>query len=347
MTGNGAVLDFSRPFPDGDGIYDLAARVFKDTRVLRAAYAAFGSQVPHQLFLQHSAGLDEQAAVNRFVGHAHALVIGKLDLQPSRNLFRRPIQKQFTRNHLPQFHMKGKKAPLGPQGRVPGSLIRFIGSILRTATMTCHLPAHRRRGALQTLSDITNRRTGSHSSRDLFSFRQGKGEQPTPTQRLNDPTVMRQQTVNGGMRPVKGAPNRMQRLSRSPAAPHVSPLSHRKLYVFPLRHIHHLGRKIYIRWCCIDLLNAPPKSEKWVLVRTLPVSRLERPTLRPESDGWLLGAELRESICAGLLDYTGPNHKPVVRYEERTCLCCAHTRRTHSVTPVYKCTNWGRSAPLI
>ena len=49
MTGNGAVLNFSGPFPDGDGIYDLTARVSKDTRVLRAAYAAFGSQVPKQL----------------------------------------------------------------------------------------------------------------------------------------------------------------------------------------------------------------------------------------------------------------------------------------------------------
>jgi len=120
----------------------------QDTRVLRPAYAALRSQVPQQLFLQHSACLDEQAAVNRFVGHAHALVIGIPDLQPSRNLFRRAIQNQFTRNNLPQLHMDGQKAPLGPQGRVPSSLIRFLGSILRTAAMTCYLPAHRRRGTL-------------------------------------------------------------------------------------------------------------------------------------------------------------------------------------------------------
>jgi len=50
MTVNGAVLDFSGPFPDGDGIYDSTARVFKDTRMPRAAYAALGSQVPDQLF---------------------------------------------------------------------------------------------------------------------------------------------------------------------------------------------------------------------------------------------------------------------------------------------------------
>jgi hypothetical protein len=37
MTGDGTVLDFCGPFPDGNGIYDLAARVFKDARVPRAA----------------------------------------------------------------------------------------------------------------------------------------------------------------------------------------------------------------------------------------------------------------------------------------------------------------------
>jgi len=33
-----------RAFPDGDGICDLTARVSKDASVLRAAYAALGSQ---------------------------------------------------------------------------------------------------------------------------------------------------------------------------------------------------------------------------------------------------------------------------------------------------------------
>jgi hypothetical protein len=116
MTGDGAILDLRGSFPDGDGIYDLTTRVFEDASVLRAADAAPGSQVPQQLFLQHSAGLDEQTAVNRFVGHAHALVCGILDLQPAGNLFRRPIQNQFTRNQLTQLHMNGQKAGLGPQG---------------------------------------------------------------------------------------------------------------------------------------------------------------------------------------------------------------------------------------
>src|SRR6266478_5736524 len=144
MTRYGAVLNFSGPLPDGDGICALTARVSKDTRVLRAAYATLGSQVPQQLLLQHSSRLNEQATVNGFVGHAQALVIGILGFQPAGNLFRRPVQNQFTRNDVPQLQVDGKKAALGPQGRLPGFSVRLTGSIRRAATMTCDLPAHSR-----------------------------------------------------------------------------------------------------------------------------------------------------------------------------------------------------------
>ena len=103
MTRDGAVLDFCGPFPDRDGINDLATAVSAITGLPRAAYAPLGSQVPDQLFFQHSARLNEQAAINRFVRHAHTLVLGILALQPSRNLFRRPVQNQFTRNDLCNF----------------------------------------------------------------------------------------------------------------------------------------------------------------------------------------------------------------------------------------------------
>ena len=42
----------------------LTARVSKDTRALRPAYAAPGSQVAHQLFLRRFARLDDQASVS-------------------------------------------------------------------------------------------------------------------------------------------------------------------------------------------------------------------------------------------------------------------------------------------
>src|SRR5712692_432431 len=123
-----SVLNFRRSFSNRDSINDLTARVSKDTRVLRAAYAAFGPQVRHQLFFQCSPRWDEQATVNGFVGHAHTLVMGILDLQPSGNLFRRPVQNQFTRNDLLKLLVAGKKAGFGSQSRLPGLLIRFLGS---------------------------------------------------------------------------------------------------------------------------------------------------------------------------------------------------------------------------
>ncbi len=86
-------------------------------------------------FFQHSAGLNEQAAVDGFVGHAQALVIRILGLQPSGNLLGRPVQDQFTRNDVPQLAVAGKEALLRSQGRVPSSTIRIKGAIGRTATM--------------------------------------------------------------------------------------------------------------------------------------------------------------------------------------------------------------------
>ena len=144
MTRNRAVLHFSGPFADRDGLRDLTAPVFKDTRVLRPAYAALGSQVLQQLFFQRSTRLNEQAAVNGFVGHTHALIIGILDFQPAGDLLGRPVQNQFTRNDVPQLQVDGKKAALGPQGRLPGCAVGWTGSIRRTATMPGDLPAHRR-----------------------------------------------------------------------------------------------------------------------------------------------------------------------------------------------------------
>ena len=113
MTWNGTILHFRGPFADRDGLRDLTAPVFKDSRVLRPAYAALGSQVLQQLLFQRSTGLNEQASVNGFVGHAHALIIGILGFQPAGNLLRRPVQNQFTRNDVPQLQLMERRQRLG------------------------------------------------------------------------------------------------------------------------------------------------------------------------------------------------------------------------------------------
>jgi hypothetical protein len=88
-------------------------------------------------FFQHSTRWNEQAAVNRFVRHAPPLILGILGVQPSGNLLRRPSQARFTRNDLSQPPVHGKKALLGPQGRLPGLIIRLMRSIGGTARSRC------------------------------------------------------------------------------------------------------------------------------------------------------------------------------------------------------------------
>ncbi len=160
------------------------------------------------------------------MGHAQALVIGILGFQPSGNLFRGPVQNQFTRNDLLQLHMDGKKAPLGPQSRLPGFVVGFVGSIHRTATMTCDFPAHGRHRSVQAFGDLTYRRAGSDPSRDFLALTLREREERASPDRRNKPTVTRHQTANGRMLLAEGAPDLMQRLSRLPTAPYVALLHH-------------------------------------------------------------------------------------------------------------------------
>jgi hypothetical protein len=111
------------------------------------------------------------------VGHAQALALGILDFQPTGNLFRRPVQNQFTRNHLLQLHVDGKKAPLRPEGRLPGFAVGLVGSIQRTAIMTCDFPAHGRHRSVQAFGNLTYRRARSEPSRDLLASAAGPPEQ--------------------------------------------------------------------------------------------------------------------------------------------------------------------------
>src|SRR5450755_607769 len=107
MTGNGSVFYFRRSLADRNGVDDLALGVSVNAGVPRAADTPFRAQVLNQLLFQHSTRLYEQAAINRFVGHLHRLVLGILALQPSGNLLRRPVQKEFTRNDLPELSVSG------------------------------------------------------------------------------------------------------------------------------------------------------------------------------------------------------------------------------------------------
>src|SRR5262249_9083893 len=174
MTGDRAIFRFRGSFADGDSVDDLTARLSTGAGMARAAHAPFRPQVVHQLFFQYSPRLNEQAAVYRLVGHAHALVIGILGLQPSGNLFGRPVQEQFTRNDVAQLAVRGKKTSFRSQPRVPSLLIRIMSATGRTATVVGDFPAHRRGCSIQSSSNFTKRGATSHPSRDVFSLSQGE-----------------------------------------------------------------------------------------------------------------------------------------------------------------------------
>src|SRR5229473_3081438 len=136
--------------------------------------------------------------------------------------------------------MDGKKAPLGTQSRRPGLRIRLVGSIHRTATMTCDFPAHGRHRSVQAFGNRPYRRTRNDPARDLLSLTQREREERAPPHRRNKPTVTRHQTTNGRMLLAEGPPDLMQRLSRLPTTPQVALLRRRKPKPFPLGHKHHL-----------------------------------------------------------------------------------------------------------
>src|SRR5277367_1091341 len=83
VTWDRSVLDLRWSFPNRNSLDDLTLCMSALTRVLRAAYAALGPEVPNQLFFQYSTRLNKQATVNGLVRHAQALVLGILAFQPS------------------------------------------------------------------------------------------------------------------------------------------------------------------------------------------------------------------------------------------------------------------------
>jgi hypothetical protein len=59
--------------------------------------------------------------------------------EPFRNLFRRPVQDQFTGDHRTQLPVEGKQARPGPQSRLPSLMVGFTGSVQGTAAVAYHL----------------------------------------------------------------------------------------------------------------------------------------------------------------------------------------------------------------
>src|ERR1700684_1741840 len=257
MTRKGSVFHFRRPLADRNRIDDLPAGLSLLAGMTRAAHAPLRPQMVHQLFFQCAPGLNEQATVNRFVGHAQTLVVGILGLQPPGNLLGRPVQDQFTRNEVPQPAVDAKQTLLWPQGRSPSLVIGIVGTIGRTHHGV-RPPGTRRRPLGP---DLARSPESSNPKRSLgrcpLAPRRGvplaSGEEARG-EPLREVTTRRECSCAACQKRAQshaatGPPS---------ATPNVTLLDRRKPKPYPWSHANTtFTTQIYIRWCCFDLSNAP------------------------------------------------------------------------------------------
>jgi hypothetical protein len=86
VAGNRTVFDFRWTFTDRDRVDDLTSCLTRGTGVLCTPHNTPRAKMADQFPLQDAPGLDEQTAVNRFVGHLHVPIVCKVHLEPTRNL---------------------------------------------------------------------------------------------------------------------------------------------------------------------------------------------------------------------------------------------------------------------
>src|SRR5215475_4265653 len=194
----------------------------------RAPHVPLRAQLVHQLFFQYAPRLNEQAAVDGLVRHAHALVVGTASFQPSGNLLGRPVQHQFTRNDIAQLAVHGKQTTFRPQCQNPSLPICIMRTVGWAAAMASDLPTYGGGSSIEMTRYLTNRRAGSDPSRDVFSLSQSECQPRAAASNRRDAAARQQHSTNRVMRLTVEAPNLMQRLSRLPTAPDVTLLDRRK-----------------------------------------------------------------------------------------------------------------------
>ena len=129
------VLCLGRTFADRHRLGD-PAMIGRLLRVMaRTAHPAGASQVLQQLFLQGTAGLDEECAINRLVGHLARLVLRIRALEPPGHLVRRPLELQLVGHDTRQRRVLREFTALRALRPVPCRLIRSTRSVRSPAAV--------------------------------------------------------------------------------------------------------------------------------------------------------------------------------------------------------------------
>ncbi len=137
---HGAILNLGGPLADGDHIEDMSLSTLRVV-ALGATHPPRSTQLCGQFLLQHAAGLNEEAAIDRFVRYLHVLVGWELLLQPARDLLRRPLQRELLRHAPSQLPVQRQTTRLGAQRPLPSTPISTVCTIGLTAAVAPDLPA--------------------------------------------------------------------------------------------------------------------------------------------------------------------------------------------------------------
>ena len=129
----------------------------------RAPEEALRSQISHQLLFQHAPRLHIKASIDGLVRHASRLVCWMCPLQPTRDLFGRPVPFHFRSNSLPQLAAYRQLAELWAKSPFPRQLVGCFSPVATQSAIAADLATDRRSGAVKRTRDRSDRETPNYA----------------------------------------------------------------------------------------------------------------------------------------------------------------------------------------
>src|SRR5439155_3848469 len=158
----------------------------------RPAHRSGSSKVRQQLALECSTRLDEQAQIDRLMGHPPSVILSELELQPARDLLGGPVFAQLRGDQLAQCRVARELAHLWAPGVAPRASVRISGAITAPAAVAGDLSSHGRRRSSQPRRDSPGRLSSRDPARDLLPLRKSQSQTTAPPRRRSNTTSLGQ-----------------------------------------------------------------------------------------------------------------------------------------------------------
>ena len=169
-----AIVGLGRAIGDRDHVDDPPAHLDPAARL---ACAAAGAQIGRKLAAQLAARLHIQRAVDRLVADAHQRIIGMIELQPRRDLLRRPAPQQTFLDGGQQPRARRQLGRLGTLGGPLGAALTAQRAIPLATAATRDLTADRGAMASQRPGDLAIALAATDALEDPLALLK---RQPTP-----------------------------------------------------------------------------------------------------------------------------------------------------------------------